>query len=411
MKESCRIRKTLWKGSFERHIPFDLTIMANDVYFSNVPPRKNTPEKQKQNENAASPPRETRSAASVRRASAAGKQNGERQRQSVEAATKRSASASVGDSARRAPKKKRHGFRRFLSFLLVLILLAAVGTVGMSAYVYTKVLSDYEPVPMQKGNYADPADLMHSDSVYNILLMGVDQASTDASTRSDSMILLSIDKEKHLIKLTTFMRDMYVSIPGYGKTKLTHACMYEGPQLTVDTIELNFNIRIDAYAKIGYDIFIELVNGVGGITVAEIDETEARALAEEGVYVEPGQNIYLTGEQAIKYVRIRHWQSDFDRTERQREAITLIIDRAKRTPPHKLLALAQTIASQIECTIPKADILQLGFSILPCLFNGIAQQQIPADGTWWDAVRDSLMVLELDFDKNQAILKNFIYGG
>lgn len=355
--------------------------MANDIYFSNVPPQQNNQKKS------------------------------DRQRRRTAYEPEQSAPRHERISEPPAPKKKRHVFRNFILFLLVLTIIAAAGAVGAGAYVYKTVLSDYRPIPMKKGNYADQSALMHSDTVYNILLMGVDEASADSTTRSDSMILLSVDSENHQLKLTTFMRDMYVTIPGYGQTKLTHACMYEGPQLTVDTIELNFNIRIDAYAKIGYEIFIELVNGVGGITVAEIDETEARALAEEGVYVDPGHDIYLTGEQAIKYVRIRHWQSDFARTERQREAITLIVDQAKRTPPRRLLALAKSIASKIECTIPKTDLLRLAINIVPCLFNGIAQQQIPADDTWWDAIRDSLMVLELDFDKNQAILRSFIYGG
>ena len=383
--------------------------MANDVYFSNVPPQKNTQKKRKGKASGISQTsRETGTSKAT--PSPARSVHTNTNRQPVRTA-QQTATVRIPRQDPPRQKKKRHVFRNFIIFLFVLVLFISVGLVGAGAYVYTKVFSEYEPVEMKKGNYADQAALMHSDAVYNILLMGVDEMSTDSTTRSDSMILLSIDRENHQLKLTTFMRDMYVTIPGYGETKLTHACMYEGPQLTVDTIELNFNIRIDAYAKIGYDIFIDLVNGVGGITVAEIDETEARALAEEGVYVEPGNDIYLTGEQAIKYVRIRHWQSDFARTERQREAITLIIERAKHTSPLKLLELAQSIAARIECTIPKDQLVRLLIDVIPCLDNGIAQQQIPADGTWWDSIRDSLMVLELDFDKNQAILKSFIYGG
>ena len=313
-------------------------------------------------------------------------------------------------AAEEAPpkKKKKHGFRRFVAFVLLFCFILP-SLIGYG--VYKKIISAYEPVAMNKSGVVDQSSLMHSGSVYNVLLMGVDQADVDSATRSDSMILMSVDKRSRQIKLTTFMRDMYVTIPGYGETKLNHACMYEGPQLTIDTIELNFGVRIDAYAKIGYDIFIELVNGVGGITVPQLDETECRALAEEGVHKEPGINVYFTGEEAIKYVRIRHWQSDFARTERQRKVITLIIDQAKKTPPHKLIALAESIASKIECTIPKNDLWKLALSILPCLFNEIKQQQIPADGTWSDATRDSLMVLLVDFEQNKTIIKNFIYGG
>ncbi len=316
--------------------------------------------------------------------------------------------------ARRTAPPRRKKRRPVLRFFLILFLLIAAAAAAAGAYgvhTYRDIMAAYSPVPMQKSGVVDEASLMHRDDVYNILLMGVDLADTDSATRSDSMILLSVDKTNRRLKLTTFMRDMYVTVPGYGDTKLTHACMYEGPQLTVDTIELNFGVRIDAYAKIGYDIFIELVNGVGGITVAEIDETEARALAEEGVYVDPGTDIHLTGEQAIKYVRIRHWQSDFARTERQREAITLIIGQAKKTPLRQLVALAKSLAGKVVCTVPKEDILPLAAGVLPCLQNGIDQQQIPADGTWEDGIRDSLMVLLVDRDANREIIRNFIYGG
>ena len=299
-------------------------------------------------------------------------------------------------------KKKKHRFLKLVCFLLIL----TVGLGGGALYGY--VLRDYRAAPLEENAYVN-GGLMHDKRVYNILLMGVDTMSTSESTRSDAMILLSLDAVNGAIKLTSFMRDMYVSIPGYGDTKLTHACMYEGPQLTVDTIELNFGVDIDAYVKIGYDVFIELVDGVGGITVAEIDSTESWALAEENVYIDPGTNIHLNGEQAIKYVRIRHGQSDFARTERQREAITLIFGQAKKTNPLKLLQLARSIAGKVESSVPKSEFALLALRALRCVFHGVEQQQIPADGTWSDATRSGMAVLLVDFEANRNIIKNFIY--
>lgn len=352
--------------------------MANDIYFSD-PPR--------------TPAGGTdRAPAPARRAADSGRNGG---------------AAQSGPAHRRKKKKKRRPARAFFRLLLLLILCAG----ALAGYAYFSVLSAYTPAVRQKSGSVDESALMHSSDVYNILLMGVDQAETDGSSRSDSMILLSVDSAHGQLKLTSFMRDMYVTVPGYGQTKLTHAHMYEGPSLTADTIELNFGVRIDAYAKIGYDFFIDLVNGVGGVTIDEIDETEARALAEEWVYVEPGKNIHLTGEQAIKYVRIRHWQSDFARTQRQRKTIGLIVEQAKKLPPTRLLALAKDLAGKIECTVPKAELASLALKTLPCLRGEILQQQIPADGTWEDGWRDSLMVLLVDFDANRQILKDFIYGG
>jgi LCP family protein required for cell wall assembly len=202
---------------------------------------------------------------------------------------------------------------------------------------------------------------------------------------------------------------MYVEVPGHGTTKLTHACAYEGPQLTVDTIEMNFGVKIDGYAKIGYGLFVELVDGIGGITVEEIDSTESWALEKEGVYIDPGTNVHLNGIEALHYCRIRKGQSDFYRTGRQREALTLIIKKALKTNPLTLLKLGKSLASQVECSIGKAEMIALALKALPCVWGEIKQQQIPADGTWDGGTRDGMSVLLVDTDANRQVLKSFIY--
>ena len=301
-------------------------------------------------------------------------------------------------------KKKRHILRKLLCVLLVLALLAA----GAAFWAYAYVTKEYESVTLV--HKTDPSGLMHTDDVTNILLIGIDTADAEASTRSDSMILLSIDKKHNTLKLTSFMRDMYVDVPGYGFTKLTHACAYEGPGLTVDTIESNFRIRIDGYVKIGYDIFRLLVDGLDGVTVPEIDDTESAALAIEGVKLQPGKNIHLNGDQALQYCRIRKGQSDFQRTARQREVLSLIFQKAKSTGLFKLLKLARSVLGAVESSIPQKELLGLGMKILPCLGNGTTQQQIPADGAWWDETVSGMMVLAVDSDKNIEAIRTFIYG-
>ena len=313
--------------------------------------------------------------------------------------------ADAEDARPTGRKKKKHVFRRILLILLALILVFTGTAVGAAFY----ATSGYQSLTLEKNAYVKNSDLMHAPGVTNILLMGIDTKDTAAKTRSDSMILLSIDTLHRELKLTSFMRDMYVEVPGYGGTKLTHACAYEGPQLTVDTIELNFGIKIDAYCKVGYKLFVDLVNGIGGITVPEIDETESWALAKEGVDIAPGTNIHLNGHQALNYCRIRKGQSDFQRTERQREALTLIIKQAVKTNPFKLMKLAKKLLAKVECSIEKTQFISLFFKALPCLFSDIGQQQIPADGTWSSGTRDGLSVLLVDMDANKQILKEFIY--
>lgn len=303
-------------------------------------------------------------------------------------------------------KKKHKALKTVLCIFLALVLGISAMAVGGVSY----ILKGYENSELKENTYISSSMLKSSPGVTNILLMGVDNANLHSNSRSDSMILLSVDTLHGKLKLTSFMRDMYIEVPDYGHTKLTHACQYGGAQLTVYTIEMNFGIKIDGYAKIGYEFLIDLVEGIGGITVPDIDSVEAAALKREKVYVTPGENIHLNGFETLQYCRIRKGQSDFQRTERQREAITLIVKKAMHTNPLTLLKLASELVAKIDCSIPKKEILSTAAKVLPCLAGDIQQLQLPADGKWWDASVSGMSVLKIDLDGNKEVLHDFIYG-
>ena len=306
------------------------------------------------------------------------------------------------------PKKKKKGLFIFLAVLLALVLVVAGTGTGAGLY----VLKDYENEELRANVHVTENKLKSSPGVRNILLMGIDTEDSSASTRSDAMVLISIDSVHKKIKLTSFLRDMYVKVPGHGETKLTHACSYKdgGPQLTRDSIELNFGVKIDGYAKIGYDIFRDVIDAVGGITVAKINQTEAKALRNEHVDIEPGENIHLDGKQALAYCRIRYGQTDFQRTERQRETIMLVLDKMKKMNPIKLLNLAASVASRINCSLPKSELITLAFKVIPCLLGSVEQTQIPTDGAWNYGTRGGMSVILVNFEKNREFLSEWIYG-
>ena len=321
-------------------------------------------------------------------------------------------------------KKKKHTVLKIF-IALFLILAFVIGAAGGGAYfVYTKLTEDYTSQELEDNKYVKDGELVSDEKVYNILLMGVDNAEAGENTRSDSMTLLSVNAKTKTLKLTTLLRDMFVDMPGIGKTKLTHAMVFGGPQLTVDTVELNLGVRIDAYILIGYDIFRTLVNGVGGVTVGEVTEGEIAALANEGVYdVEPGKNVQVGGEQALQLCRIRKGVgiSDLTRAARQREVISLIIAKAKELGPLDLYRLAKTVIPMVESSIPKEDLIKLALMLYPCVsgdgMKEIEQQQIPAEGTYrgqsdtYDEGLGMKVWVEIfDADENKKILKDFIYG-
>ena len=309
------------------------------------------------------------------------------------------------DNKKKAKKKKGRIFKGLIAAVICMVILVSAGTIALSGLVFR----NYTPEPLAPNEHIDSSELMSSIGVTNILLMGVDNKNTNSSTRSDSMILLSFDTIHGEVKLTSFMRDMYVYVPGYYNTKLTHACQYGGPQLTVDTIEYNFGIDIDGYVKIGYELLVELVDALGGVTVEEISSVESKALKREGVHIEPGTNILLDGNQTLQYCRIRKGQSDFQRTERQREVLTQLINTAIKTSPAKLISIATSLIEKVDSNISKDEFMSLGFKALRCFTGGVDQLQIPANGTWSNATKNSMAVLVVDFDANKDILDKFIY--
>ncbi len=321
---------------------------------------------------------------------------------------KPSKSHSGNNQSKKKKKKKNAGLKVAIGIICGFIALGLVIGAGASAVILT-VLKDYNANQMSENSYIDESTLLSSDSVYNVLLMGIDTLNTDSSSRSDAMILLSVDMKHKKIKLTSFLRDSYVEIPGHGSAKLNASCVYGGPQLVCDTIEYNFGIKIDDYAKIGYDMFIEIIDAVGGVTIPEIDDVEAAALAKEGFSIAPGTNIKLDGYHALLYCRIRSGQNDFYRTSRQREVISQVIKGLTGTNPMTLIDTATEIAKNMECSIDQAEFLPLAMKAATCLTNDVEQFSIPADGTWYNDTINSQAVLVMDFAQNKAKLNEFIY--
>lgn len=310
------------------------------------------------------------------------------------------------EQKKKSRSKKMKIARAFLFTFLAFLIITGILVTSLSSY----VLSDYDAKDFGANEYTDESSLIYSDSVYNILLMGIDTLSTEDSSRSDAMILLSVDSKHNKIKLSSFLRDSYVYIPGSGNAKLNASCVYGGPQLVCDTIEYNFGIRIDDYAKIGYDMFIKIIDAVGGIEIPEIDETEAKALAREGFITEPGTNIKVNGTEALAYCRIRKGQSDFYRTERQREVISLVLRKITKANPTVLINTAKEIAGTMECSIDSKEFPALLLRVLPCLIGDIEQMSVPADGTWYDDTKNYQSVLIVDFEQNKEILNEFLYS-
>lgn len=316
-------------------------------------------------------------------------------------------------------RRKASPGRIFLIFIVVLALL--VGSVSIAGYTYAKSLTekvDYKPLETNK--YVSSSSLMKKSGVRNILLVGVDAREGEANdqTRSDTMMLLSIDENNGQLKLTSFLRDTYIEIPEYAWAKLNAAQSHGGIQLLTDTLEYNFEIDIDNYVLVNFSMFTTIIDSIGGVDV-EITDKEAEYINskdhmtpdEEAAFpkeISGGAN-HFSGAQALWYARIRYLDSDFMRTQRQRKVISAIVDKAKKTDIKTLLETANEVVSMVETDIDSDSLMSLGLNGLKYLRYDIAQQQIPADGTWKNATKNRQAVLQMDLEKNREIVQSFVF--
>ena len=315
----------------------------------------------------------------------------------------------------RAPQgrkaKKRSGGKGkiVIGIFAVLVVLFA----GIFAYGYSALGGLTYDDSIGENIYLKDSSLLSSDSVRNILFIGSDAREGLDGQRSDSMILFSIDTANKKIKLTSFLRDSYVYIPSKKyNTKLNAAFNYGGAQLLMDTIEYNFGVDIDDYVMVNYEVFIDLVNLLGGITIEDVTAKEAKYMQDKvnRPKFKEGTNENVDGRTAMWYCRIRYLDSDFARTQRQRKVIGSIIAKVTKTNPFKLVDIVKQVLPHISTSIDRNDLLSLGIGALfQYIRYDIVQQQVPAEGTWWNERVYGQDVLKMNFDKNKTILKEFIY--
>lgn len=205
--------------------------------------------------------------------------------------------------------------------------------------------------------------LWSSKNVINVLLVGLDsEDALENGGRSDSMILVSLNKKTQTINLTSFFRDTwtYMNIGGqdrYGKMNSSY--FYGGDEALIETLENNFKIDIDYYVAVDFSSFTDIINALGGLTI-EVEEYEANYINRTTVHeIDYGPAVKLNGWEALVYARIRHSDSDSDvsRTRRQRKVITALIESAKGASLTQLNNALDSLFQYVKTDLSKMQIL------------------------------------------------------
>ena len=182
------------------------------------------------------------------------------------------------------------------------------------------------PLPSAALEESDAAIPEDCTGLINILLIGQDRREEDTAARADSIILCSFSPEDGRVIITSFPRDLYVSIPGHKSNRLNAAYAFGGMALLRSTMEENLDLRLDGCIEADFSRFPQIINALGGVSITlRPDEAEAINAATGSALTE-GTHL-LTGDQALVYSRIRNLDSDGDlsRTARQRKLITSLL--------------------------------------------------------------------------------------
>lgn len=248
--------------------------------------------------------------------------------------------------------------------------------------------------------------------ILNILLIGQDREPGEIRARSDSMILCTFNKKEKTLTMTSFLRDLYVKIPGYRDNRINASYAAGGMSMLNKTLETNFGIHIDGNMEVDFAQFADIIDLLGGVEL-ELRQDEARVINRvTGSDLTEGTHL-LTGAQALAFARIRKLDSDgdFSRTERQRTLITALISAYKDAGLSTILPLAKQILPLITTDMSSDTILEYASELFPLLTDAtIISQRIPADGTYSAKTIRGMAVLVADLDAARLLLQDTLNG-
>lgn len=206
----------------------------------------------------------------------------------------------------------------------------------------------------------------------NIVLFGVDDQDNmikDKGSRTDCIIVASIHKMSHKVKLMSIYRDTYVSIDG-NYDKINAAYSFGGPELAIQTINRNLDLDIKDFATVNFKALADAVDILGGIELTIKSEKELKNLNDyignmnkiNGGHSEKFDQVgtyTFDGNQAVAYSRIRYMEGgDHERANHQRIVVDGIMKKAKQQP-WKIPAIASKVLPQCKTSLSANDLTML----------------------------------------------------
>jgi LCP family protein required for cell wall assembly len=251
----------------------------------------------------------------------------------------------------------------------------------------------------------------------NILILGQDQRPGWESWRTDSIMVLAIDRENGQVGIVSIPRDLYVDIPTYGKERINitdyvgEKRQYPGggPALVSRVISDTLGIPTQHWVRIHLNGVVKLVDALGGVDVT-LDCPLYEATPKDAQMTEyvpwslPAGKVHLDGENARKFVTYRHVTTDFGRSQRQQQLIWALRNRALEVNllprlPGLLAAMSDLYATDLS-PIDIARLAQFGADLRPSDVHGLQfttkslSDYVTEKGEWVLAITDQQALAE-----------------
>ena len=269
----------------------------------------------------------------------------------------------------------------------------------------------------------------------NILLLGSDARHTDESSRTDTMIICSVNTSSGEVKLTSILRDVAVTFDDIGQYngtyRLNAANYFGGPKLAMKTINECFGMNIQYYVMVDFTSFSVIAEKLGGIDItisqeemeqinknaiqqaklaykAGIDESELEAT---NVLLETdGENTHLNGRQALAYARIRKIDSDISRAERQRKVLIALMEKLKQRNAQDIMSLAFSLSGYVSTNLSVDQIISTATTVINSNLAEVEQFRLPINDSFVQETRnEQSMLYDTDWNANTQALYGFIY--
>lgn len=265
----------------------------------------------------------------------------------------------------------------------------------------------YGKTPIYKVKQKDP-------DIENILVIGTDSRNIKKERgRSDSIMIMSLNKKTGQIKIVSILRDSLVPIEGHGWNRINAAYSFDGIGLTVNTINQLFSLDVQRFAVIDFTGAQNFINQVGGvdikITQAEADYFNRLKLSKKEM---KAGLCHMDGKIALQYMRIRKIDSDFKRTARQRNVIQALATQiVEEKTMGEIYYLTGVATEMVRTNIPLTELTSIITSVIQKNGKDInfESQHIPYSDSFTNKYYNGMAIKSFDINEAATRMHKFLY--